>query len=286
MSTGEGYFYDFLGDQQFISINEPLEHIYKLCFLENALFMIIRNRLDRILKLVKLDLPLRNISQRVQLLDNLSLNIEDIIEFDSQYRNLVIIQQGTFLVYKLPESLLIYQVNNAQRQLYSKDHIITINYENSLHLMSFNDLTSHVTSNIVINDDIEFLIYDYFPEFFVFSDQNSLKVIFFDTGRCSSISNLPDAYYIGKESSVAVFLDHLIIMNKEMDRINIRASNLCCDLVGIILIYNDRHNILIVDIKGNLLQTIQPNVQILIISANRNTQQFILGTRNNLLIYD
>ena len=241
-----------------------------------------QNRFQRKIKFFLLGLENLN---RVQVLDHLSVGVENIRDYDGKHHNLVIEMDGELFVYKFPSCEVIYR-GRMFSPYYSRNNIVTIIPQNGTTCVSIKECTSNTIHHFFLDDYSRLDIVDCFPDFFVFTHQGRLKTMIFETERVITVAEVPKRYYIGKENSVAIFTENIIIVSKSMPSVSTTVVEVCADLVGIIIIFNELHQVVFINDQGILLQVITPDVQVLSICGNNSTQQLFVSTSSHLYLYD
>jgi hypothetical protein len=285
-SNGHGCLLNFLSDQSIIYLNEPAEHVFKLLFLEDSfLLLLMQNRFERVLKFYLVSLTAKNYLEKTEVGSEIQADLDDILNIDSYYQNLLIHIQGNSKIYKLPSFRLVIE-KETMFPYYSRNYFINIDPSGSMEsIITITDLATFKSNNFSISHFSEFQIFDSLPGYFLFSHQENLKAFFFESHKFYDVSSIPNSYYLGKSSSVAVFNDEIFILTKKIAKVQVNAKNVSADLYNLVIVWDIYNNILIIDIQGRILQRIFFDLEIITIGANCETRDFYLATRNNIFIY-
>ena len=213
-ASGHSYFYNFLSGQQFIPLNDQSEHVFKLGLIQNSVFLILQKRLEQNLKFFLISLDYKNFLKRTEILSENNFSLENLIEFDYLNNNLVVSRQNFFQVFKIP----------------------SCNLQGVLIKIILTDLSSFASKEFFIENPSNLKIFDYFSDFLIFSENQELKRISLKTKEITTISAMPKVYCIGNVSSIAVFDEEFIMMNKNLSKVSAQVSKFCGDLEGIVVV--------------------------------------------------
>lgn len=261
------------------------EHILKLSFFENAVFIVLINCVNRDLKFYSISLPKTTLEDRTEILKSFSIRFDDFCDYDIYNQNLMIYNQNTCKIISLPSSKIIYQQPNTT-PFYSRNHAILIKKYVDTTLITSLHLSNHKKCLFSLEDTKDVLIMDHFDDVLFFVHNQKIKAYDLELNLIREISEMPKKYYIGKENSIAQYQDSMRIMRKSTGKIDLIPSLICADLVGIIAVYVQNRGVFVLDVSGSIRQVIFPTAKIRAISMNRETGQLILCGKRNLYFYD
>ena len=234
-ASGHSYFYNFLSGQQFIPLNDQSEHVFKLGLIQNSVFLILQKRLEQNLKFFLISLDYKNFLKRTEILSENNFSLENLIEFDYLNNNLVVSRQNFFQVFKIPSCNLITQAS-VSNNFYFKNQLLSFEIQGVLIKIILTDLSSFASKEFFIENPSNLKIFDYFSDFLIFSENQELKRISLKTKEITTISAMPKVYCIGNVSSIAVFDEEFIMMNKNLSKVSAQVSKFCGDLEGIVVV--------------------------------------------------
>ncbi|OMJ80520.1 hypothetical protein SteCoe_19216 [Stentor coeruleus] len=284
-ANGNGYLFNTFDPENFISLNTPNEHIFKLSFLDNSILMMILSRLNRSLQFFSISLPVISIENKIQLLENLNIGFEDLLEYDIYSQNLVIYKENICQIIQIPTGRILYQLENLC-PYYSRNHAITVESNDDINTITSVSLESGKRHVFTVEDMRRIQILDNFDDFLVFTHSEKVKILDLDTRKVSEVSELPYKYYVGKENSVAEYQDGIRIVSKNMVKVDLVPDIVCADLVGIIAVYVENKGVFILDTSGYIRQTIFPTAKIQAMCMNRETNQLVLCSRRGFYLYN
>lgn len=284
-ANGNGYLFNTFDPENFTSLNTPNEHIFKLSFLDSSIFIMILNRLSRDLLFYSIPLPVNSGDDKIQILENLHIEFEDLREYDIYNQNLMIYKQNLCEIISIPTGRILYQGANMC-PYYSRNHAVIVESIGNINTIASVSLANGKRHIFTIQDMREIQILDNFDDFLVFTHDKRMKIIDLDTRKVSEASELPYKYYVGKENSVAEFQDGIKIISKNMVKVNLVPDIVCADLVGIIAVHVENKGVFILDTSGYIRQTIFPTAKIQAMCMNRETGQLVLCSRRGFYLYN
>ncbi|OMJ83971.1 hypothetical protein SteCoe_13304 [Stentor coeruleus] len=284
-NRGEGYFFNCFLPDEMISLRRNDEHIFKLSFSGNSILIMLSDSLSIDLKFYLMPLPIKNSEERIQILEHLSLNLKDIVEYDIYNQNLLIFKQSICRIITFPSADELFQ-SSSRYPYYNRNHIIFINTFQNSSLITSTHLQSNQKYNFTIEDTERIMILDHFEENLFFIHNQKVKVYNLAIGQVIEVSEVPEKYFVGKVNSVAQFHDGIRIMVVNTRKIYLKPSLVCADLANVVAVYVENRGVFMLDVSGSIRQVIFPTAKIRALSMNRETGQLVLCTKRSLYFYD
>ncbi|OMJ81824.1 hypothetical protein SteCoe_17646 [Stentor coeruleus] len=284
-NRGEGYLFNCFLPNEILALRRNDEHIIKLSFLGNSILVMLLDRLTMHLKFYLMPLPSTNPEERIQILDQLSIVLKDIIEYDIYNQNLLISIQSIYKIISLPSGNILFQSSNGC-PYYNRNHIITINTFQNSSLITSIHLQNNQKHEFIISDTGRIMILDHFEENLFFIHDQKIKVYNLALGQVDEVSETPEKYFVGKENSVAQFHDGIMIMVANTKKVNLKPLLVCADLSDVVVVYVENSGIFILDVDGSIRQVIFPAAKIRALSINRETGTLVVCTRRSLCFYN